>query len=174
MMKFLNLFSSLLIVTLAVGAQSAPNWKTIENDRYQITYPSTWQLDQSGRNKTEFIVLSKREKDDAFRENVNLIAQDLSNQIMNLESYVALSESQIKNSVRDSKIFKSELKTKNGLSFHNIVWSGFLTGKRLKFKQLFFIDDNIAYALTLTCEEKEYENYIATGDQILNSFILKK
>ena len=170
--KILAVF--ILILSWTLGAQETSKWETYDTDAYRMIYPSSWQLDETGRNKTEFIILSKREKEDPFRENINLIAQDLSNQIMNLESYVALSVDQIKNVVAESKIFESKIITKNGEPVNSIVWSGLLNGKRLKFKQLLFINDNIAYALTLTCEEEQYDNYIETADQILNSFILKK
>ena len=174
MLRIVIVIISLLIFTPPIEAQNSSNWTTYDNAAYRMIYPNSWQLDETGRNKTEFIILSKREKEDPFRENINLIAQDLSNQIMNLESYVALSVDQIKNVVAESKIFESKVITKNGGPVHSIVWSGLLNGKKLKFKQLLFINDNIAYALTLTCEEKEYDNYIETADQILNSFILKK
>ncbi len=174
MTKKVILVVVLMIFTRSIGAQNTSDWATYDTTAFRMSYPSSWQLDESGRNKTEFIILSKREKEDSFRENINLIAQDLSNQIMNLESYVALSVDQIKNVVAESKIFESKVITKNGEPVHSIVWSGLLNGKKLKFKQLLFINDNIAYALTLTCEENEYDNYIETADQILNSFILKK
>lgn len=173
MIKFIFFLSATCCLSL-LPAQNNSKWETIEKNTYRIEYPSSWQLDQSGRNKSEFIILSKREANDTFRENINLIAQDLSNQIMNLESYVELSENQIKNMVANSKIYRSELLTKDGVPFHLIEWSGLLNGKNLKFKQYFFITNNVAYALTFTSEENQYENYIKTADKILNSFILKK
>ena len=162
-----------LIVLVPVPAQTENKTQIIETDAYRIEYPASWQLDQSGRNKTEFIILSKREENDPFRENINLIAQDLSKQIMNLDSYVALSENQIKTGVPGSKLSESKRVKKNGLVMQQLIWSGVMNNKVLKFKQLLFVENNVAYVLTLTCEEKQYDNYIGIANQIFNSFTLK-
>src|SRR5690606_13367283 len=72
------------------------DWKTLSEDNYTIEYPSDWTLDQSGRMGTTFIVMTDLvSADDRFRENINLIIQDLSASPMTLSEYVELTQSQL-------------------------------------------------------------------------------
>lgn len=161
------------LIIFYIGLSPAQNsWKQIEKDAYRIEYPYDWQLDISGRNKTEFIILSQRKKNDPFRENVNLIIQDLSKHIMNLESFVTLSEELIKK-VANSKIISNKKIKKETITCHQIIWRGSINKQLLKFKQVYYIKNNKAYTLTFTSEEKEYDNYLEVGNKILNSFTLK-
>ncbi|MDJ0644759.1 MAG: PsbP-related protein [Flavobacteriaceae bacterium] len=172
MRRKISIFLITLFCLSFSSAQVDHQWNQIEKESYSINYPSNWQLDTSGRNKTEFIILSKREENDPFRENVNLIIQDLSNHIMNLESFVKLSEDVIKQTP-SATIIESKKIENDGRTYHQIIWKGFISKQILKFKQLFFIKNNRAYTLTLTGREKEFENYLPIGDKILTSFILK-
>jgi len=169
--KFILFLSIILLANLSYS-QEKNNWKTINKGSYKIEYPPEWQLDTTGRMNTQFIVLSKRGKEDTFRENVNLIIQDLSNRILNLESYTALSLRQIKG-MKNAKIIENKRTTYKNKKAQQIIWRGFVSGKDLKFKQIYFIENNKAYVLTLTCQEKAYEDYEMIGTKILNSFTLK-
>ena len=170
-MRFLLIILCFITLNTVLG-QNGEDWNVLENSIYSIKFPKDWQLDTSGRNKTEFIILSKREENDPFRENVNLIVQDLSNYIMNLESYVNLSKETIKKTPF-SKVISSKEITNNNILYHEIIWKGYVSKKLLKFKQLYFINNNKAYSLTFTTQEKEFENYLPVGNKILNSFTIK-
>src|SRR5688500_7329913 len=73
------------------------SWKSIEENGYSIQYPDSWDVDKSGAMGMSFMILSKQTTpQDQFRENVNLIIQDLTGQNINLEKFVELSQDQIK------------------------------------------------------------------------------
>jgi len=145
--------------------------KTYEKENYAISYPDNWRLDTTGQMNSKFILFSELKDNDLFSENVNMITQDLTNQGFTMESYMKLSENQIKTLVTEGKIIKSIIDKENG--YCTLIWSGNVTDRVLKFKQYFFMKKEIVYVLTLTTLPETFEDYIEAGDKILNSFKLK-
>ena len=124
---------------------------------------------------TSFIVLSALEsKDDQFRENVNLLIQDLKGQDIDLEKYTAISEHQIKTMVTNASLIESKTIKKDNGEFHKIIYSGDQGIHHLKFEQYYFIRDNKAYVLTFTAELSKFTTFEKIGETILNSFKLKQ
>lgn len=159
-----------IILLLAINFTfSQTEWANFEKDNFSIDYPKDWSLDTSGQMNSQFLLFSKVEENDTFRENVNLIIQDLKGQDMTLKSFIKLSENQITSMVENGKIIESE----NHGSYQSVIWSGFISGYNLKFKQFLFIKDEKANVLTFTALETTFDAYIETGAKILDSFKLK-
>ena len=105
MIKILT--SLLLISYVAVGqnnveqTSNTTNWKSLDNPSYSIKYPSHWELNESGEMGTSLIILSPLESEkDTFRENVNLLIQDLTGLDIGLDQYTKISEDQMKACLR--------------------------------------------------------------------------
>src|SRR5690349_10739249 len=122
---------SVLAFTLCTTAQptksniTPKNWKAIDDARYSIQYPDTFDLDQSGQMGMLFIVLSKQTSEqDLFRENVNLIQQDLGGQGINLDEFVKISEEQIKTLITNGNIVSSQRVKSKSSEYHQVIFSG--------------------------------------------------
>ena len=114
--------------------------------------------------------MSELKEEDFFKENVNLIIQDLNDYESTLDSYIKITENQIKTMVPDGKVIESKFhKEKN---YHEIVWSGYISERNLKFKQYVFTKNKNVYLLTLTTLPETFEEYTSIGNKILNSFKL--
>ena len=149
-------------------------WKDFNEEQYQLKYPSDWTVDLSGKIGTSFIFFSpSSDEADKFSENVNLLIQDLSAFDVTLDQYVKVSEGQVESVITDGKILMSDRKEKNEQEYQRIIYTGKQGEFNLKFEQYYWVIDEKAYVLTLTCEEDEFENYQETGETILNSFVLK-
>ncbi len=149
--------------------------KVLDEPAYTIQYPSTWQLDQSGQLGTTFILFSLIESEqDAFRENVNLLIQDLAGKNIDLDQYAEISEEQIKTMITNSKLIESKREKKNSSEYHKIIFSGDQSALHLMFEQYYWVINEKAYALTFTTEQNKFESLKETGEKILNSFMLKK
>jgi hypothetical protein len=161
-----------LMVILVCG-QTDNGVKTLNENGYSIQYPDSWDLDKSGQMGTSFILFSKPSSAiDQFRENVNLIVQDLSGKNINLDKYVEISEGQIKTMITNGNIISSKRLKSNGIEFQNVIFTGNQGNYNLKFEQYYWVSKQRAYVLTLTCEVNEFENYKTTAEKILNSFRL--
>jgi hypothetical protein len=106
------LSASFLCGQIATGQSSGSSmitssWKTFNRNNYSVKYPADWDLQQSDNsesgtvvNKTvrsQFAVLSQLESpQDRFRENVNLVIEDLNGQKLNLDEYSRVADSQLK------------------------------------------------------------------------------
>ncbi len=172
--------SSLILVIFAgkfafsQTKSAAEKWNTLAQANYTIQYPGNWEVDKSGQLSTSFMMFSPLESaQDKFRENVNLLIQDLTGKNIDLNKFTQISEEQIKTLMKNSKIIESK-RLKNGTQeFHKIIYKGQQQNYDLEFEQYYWVIKNSAYILTFTAEQGRFENYKATREKIMSSFKLK-
>ena len=147
-------------------------WKTFETADYSIRYPVTWAFDNSGHSGVILQIFSAQTSvEDNFRENVNLVIQDLSGQkVQTLDQYTQLSESQIKMFMTDSEILSSDKLTKDGQEYQKVIFTAVQGQFNLKSEQYYLIKGHLAYVLTLTCTKDTYDSYCEVGEKIMDSF----
>ncbi len=176
-----------LIATLVACGQSTPketktevqsefpeNWESLDETAYSIQYPDTFDLDKSGQMGMSFILLSKQtSQQDLFRENVNLLIQDLTGQNIDLDKYVEISEGQIKTMITDGNLIESKRLTDKNKEFQRVIYTGKQGQLNLKWQQFFWVVNKKAYVLTLTCEINQYDNYVSVGEEIMKTFMIK-
>lgn len=160
----------LLITNLTIFGQSN-EWTSLDDKGYSIEYPQKWELNQSGQMGTNFILFSQlTSKTDQFRENVNLIIQDLTGHNIDLDKYVEISEGQIKRIITDGKIISNNRIKKEGTEFQKVIYTGKQGIYNLKFQQYYWVQNDKAYVLTFTYESNDFEDI---GERILDSFKIK-
>lgn len=149
-------------------------WKILDESNFVVHHPSSWELNQSGQQGTTFIALSPLEStDDKFRENVNLIVQDLSGHNLGLDEYTVISTDQILHMIPNSSILENKRMSSAGNEFQKVIYTGEPGTYKLKFEQYYFVVDKQAFVLTLTCEQDKFDQFKEVGERILNSFRLK-
>ena len=150
------------------------HWKTLNTDEYFIQYPDDWQLDESGRMGTVFVLFSPlSSSQDLFKENVNLLIQDISTYELNLDQYTEISEGQIKSMITDSKIIESKREHEGSDEFHKMIYTGRQGKFNLTFEQYFWVENGKAYVLTFTCEQERFSEFKELGESIMSSFLIK-
>ena len=163
----------ILFINFSIYSQTT-DWKTLNNNEFSINYPKNWELNSSGQMGTRFIIFSQlTDKNDQFKENVNLIIQDLTGYDFDLNKYVELSENQIKTMITESNILINKRITKNKKEYQKIIYTGRQGVYDLKFIQYYWLENNKAYVLTFTAEVNEFTKFKKTSENILNSFKLK-
>ncbi len=157
---------------VAVTADSVA-WKTHTDSMYAVQYPEHWEFNASGMSGSTFLIFSPlTSAEDLFRDNVNLMIQDLTGHNLSLDLYIELSVNQIDNYITDAKFLLNERKTAQGLDFRKLIYTGRQGKFKLTFEQYIWVVDDKAYILSLTCEQDQYETYQAIGEQILDRFVL--
>jgi len=163
----------MLLFTISVFGQTK-EWNNLDEKEYSLKYPNNWEINKSGQMGTQFIIFSQlTSESDNFRENINLIIQDLTGYNIELNEYVEISKKQIATMLTDCKIISSERVKKDGKEFHKSLYSGRQGIFDLQFEQYYLIENNKAYVLTFTCETSEFSNFKKIGEEILNSFSIK-
>lgn len=154
--------------------KASKGWNILTENNYSINYPDNWQLNKSGQMGTSFILFSPLSSEqDNFKENINLLIQDLTGHNLDLNRYVEISEGQIKTMITDGKIIESKKMTTKNLDYQKVIYTGKQGIFNLKFEQYFWVIADKAFILTFTCEESQFTNFQITGEKILNSFNLK-
>lgn len=182
MIKLIGILA--LITSYTVFAQTAEknteteninNWKSIVESNYSIEYPDNWELNKSGQMGSTFVLFSPlSSKQDKFKDNVNLIIQDLTGYNLDLDKYVKISEGQIKTLITNGEILENQRITTETIEFQKVIYTGKQGIYNLKFEQYFWVIGNNAFILTLTCEENQFEVHKEIGEKILNSFKINK
>ena len=146
----------------------------LDETDYSIQYPDTFDLDKSGQMGMSFILLSKQtSQQDLFRENVNLLIQDLTGQNIDLDKYVEISEGQIKTMITDGDLLESKRLTDKNKKFQRVIYTGKQGQYDLKWQQFYWVENKKAYVLTLTCEINQYNKYVSVGENIMKTFMIK-
>lgn len=147
------------------------------NGDYNIICPESWtELDPSDYN-AEFVILTDFEDElDTFQENINLIIQNLSENQMNLDSYLDLSLEQIRNN-DDFELIESSESVLGGFEARKIIYKTSFEQlgdeNSLQLMQIFTIINNKAYLITYTAEPSSYDKYMNEVNEVINSFSLK-
>jgi hypothetical protein len=171
--KLLFVLLANIFITIPIFAGSVNN-NTHSSSNYDIAYPSDWKSDTSKTMGTDLILFSSlTDSNDTFRENVNVLVQDLSAYDLTLDQYVQISEKQVKTMITDGKIILNERKAGPRGEFHKMIYTGKQGVFNLKYEQHFWLVNKKAYVLSFTCEESQYVKYQQIREQIMNSFKLK-
>lgn len=170
-----NGFSRSSLTTKPRALQTTAGWETLDAENFTVQYPSTWQLDRSGQMGTSFILFSPKDSEnDKFKENANLLIQDLPTQNFTLDQYAEASVEQIRTLVTNATLIESTRMRSGEEEFHKIIFLGDQGVYHLRFEQHVLIRQNKAYVLTFTCEADKFVDYSATATKLLNSFVLKR
>ncbi len=125
--------------------------KIVKNARFEISYPDSWRIDQSGVRGSEFILYLPFVGDNVtFSENINLLIQDVSGYDMNLDAYTDLSVNQLKQMFPTTKIITNERKRADGRDYQRMVFTATQKSLDLKFEQRYWIIGTNAYVITAT------------------------
>jgi len=153
-------------------AQTAPSLeKTFKENNFKIQYPETWELNTSKSMGTEIILFSPLENtEDKFRENVNVLIQDLTGQNIDLKKYKQITDDQLVQMATNPEVEESVVIKEDGREFYQVTYSMTHSNFRLKITSFCFISNDKAYLATFSAEFHTYDEYQQVGLEILNSF----
>lgn len=176
MKKTYNLLTvSILAVLLCLNTFAGnDNFTKYKKKNYSIEYPENWTLDKSETMGTTFILFAPLESStDIFRENVNLIIQDLKKMNINLDQFVKISEEQVKPILLESTSLETK-RVKNGdTEYHRFVYASSQGALKLKVLQFCWVVDEKAYILTFSAELNKYNEYKDIAEKVLSTFVVK-
>jgi len=165
------LFTSLIFFTHTVSAQKLIK---LNKKDYSIGVPADWTPDSSKQMSTDLVIFSMLENGtDRFRENVNVLIQNLAGMNIDLEKDTAISIGQIKTMATGSKIEESKTIKTGKATFQKIIYTATQGGFKLKFEQYYYMANKKAYVITFTTEIGKFDIFKPIGEEILNSFALK-
>ncbi len=173
-------FLLVIVVQVAVGGSEVgaanSSFKYYENTEFNFSlqYPSSW-ITQEGVMGTKYLAfLSALENEnDLFQENINIVVEDLTGIDITLKNYFELSYAQLEKIISDFSLISSESSIVANKDSETIIFSGVQGQLRLKWLQVYILNNNKAYVVTYTAEEKEFIKYLPFMISIFTSFKLK-
>lgn len=154
------------------GQADKDAWTLLDQSDFALSYPASWSLDQTGKAGTTFILFTGQDNA-GFRDNVNLIIQDLKGSGYDLDKYVTLSEGQVKTMITNSQIIESKrIKSESG-ELQEVVFTGDQGIFNLKWRQRYWVKGEKAFVLTFTTSQATYDQYKQVSQKFFDSFKLK-
>lgn len=169
----LFLLGSCICFALVVSGQNSN--QLLNTPVYSIQPPQGWTVDTTKSLGAELFLFSPLENsNDKFRDNINLLIQNISAYNLGLDDYVKISEQQIQSEmVKDGVLLSSERMHKNGRDFQKMIYTMTQDVFQLKILQYAFIVNGKAYVLTFTAEASVFDNYRNLVSETMNSFTIK-
>ncbi len=163
---------SLMIVAPGFSQKSSSSEFTDFSEKnYKLQYPASWTLDTSKSIGPAIFFFSPLENaEDKFRENVNVLIQDLRGEDINLSRYKEITDKQVNDLATDGEILESSISRKNGQEFYRITYVMSQGKFRVKITSVCLIQNEKAYLSTFTAEVDKYDAYKKMAEQILASF----
>lgn len=161
----------LLLIT-SFGVKGQEKWIEYKKYNYQTEYPQSWTLSDAKSTGSAFVMLSPIEKNETFRENINLNVSFLEGGKVTLEAYKTLSLEKIKNMLPNVTILEDKTVKKGANKYQVIIWTGKVGNMSLKVKQHLYVKDNKAYSLSYSATKESFKRFETTANRILNGFIV--
>lgn len=151
---------------------SRADWDTYRSSEYSVTmeYPSEWTKRENVMGAVVAFLSPAESPSDDFRENVNLVVEDLSADPISLTEYWGYSLAQGPKLITDFAQVSSGDTAVAGQEAKQAVYTGRQGQFQLKFMVLCTIRNHRAYTITYTAEVTRYSDYIQTADGIMDSF----
>jgi PsbP len=147
---------------------------TYTKANYSIQYPTSWQLDTATKMGASLFIFSPLENNaDNFKENVNIMIQDLGNQKIDLEKYKQISDKQIKQMGVNAKVIQSIIVTTSKQPYYRVAYSIVQQGVKIQIVTKCVIVNNKAYLATFSGDYNKFEQYKSVCKEIINSFYVK-
>lgn len=135
--------------------------------------PTDWVIDTSGNYGAPLFLFSPlQDSTPDFRENINLMVQDLSAYDFNIRQFMDLSTSQIKKVITDVIIYKSHIVQSEDIPYYIMEYSGTQGVNKIYWSQRVYLKDKTAYVITAVSLDSKKDLYDATIAQILSSFVI--
>jgi len=160
---------------ISAGAGEKPVWATIADPEFTLRYPPDWALDQTGLFGSSFFLYAPLEaRNDTFRENFNLIINDLSEfPGISLAEVAEGARQQIVGMINDAAILEFKEMPDGFDKYYQIEYTGTQGKFKLHWRQHYWLAHNHFYVLTFTAEETDYKRYLPLVEEVFGSFFLK-
>ena len=138
-------------------------WRYLDHESFSMRYPQQWELQHDVEGALFCLMSSPSSPDDTFRENVNLVTEDLLEDLP-LDRYTMLTKNYLKQKFTITDEKKLDM---DGQIFYHLI----LKGKDgIHAKQFYMVKGKKAYILTFAYQPTETASIQQAGELIMLSF----
>ncbi|MBI4170245.1 MAG: DcrB-related protein [Candidatus Aenigmarchaeota archaeon] len=136
----------------------------------QMQYPASWTVNENAEGIVVAFVSPLEDKNDIFRDSVNVVMNDLSEQKLTMEDYTEFALQQLARTFPDALITEANDITLDGNPARKIVYTFQGQYGKLQVMQAWTIKDDLAYVITYTAQEEKFSAYRGTAEKMAASF----
>jgi hypothetical protein len=167
-----SIFNSLIPVDFA--ATTVAKWLAFDNPHLTFSYPDNWQMSELTPQHTVFQLLKPKKSDDkGFRDNIYLAENTFKETTPDLSNYAQRATEQLKTSLKNARIQRSERKKSGTLAYQEVISEGTLGTNAVKMQQWHFVKGKKAYSLTFVARADKFDESSSIVGDIFKSFKLK-
>lgn len=136
---------------------------------FAFNVPSTWDQQRNTMGASVIALSPKEGNKDTFRENVNVVVEDLTSP-MNAKEYFTASQSLIKKAFTE---FKLEKTGQSKIGAHDFYWSIFshrIGTIKARVLQYVTVAGNKAFVVTASAQPDTFHKYKGEFESIINTF----
>lgn len=163
------LFSSLLLV-----AQPAVMKSYLARGGYfSISYPSSWELGTQQIAGIYFQAFSPKEgANDRFRENLNVVIEDLNGKQISEQEYVEATKKKLLLYVKEYHLIRAGEIMMGSYKAYEIIYSGKVDFYNLKFRAVITFFEKRAFVMTYSSDLISYDKFYPEANKIMSSIKL--
>lgn len=144
-------------------------------EKFTMRYPADWTLREDVEGAAVIFFTPLENEFDIFKENVNIIVQEVPEKLLDLEKYTDMAIRQMKAVFKENLIPLDSSKTYlAGLPAYKFVYLGKGPEAELKIMHIWAIKKNKAYQFTYTAISSKFDLYIDDVEKMINSFKIQK
>jgi hypothetical protein len=159
--------------TPAAGATTpASGWLLYTSPAYgySLSYPASCTAREENGGATMTFTSPAEGPSDKYRENLKVVAEDLSAHPMDLDTYVATRMEAKKQGLANYNLIMDSPMRIGALNSRKVAYTGRLGSDLMEWVEIYTIRGLTAYTVTFTAEESHYKNFVEASDQALKSF----
>lgn len=173
-MKYITILLCLVSLT-SCSQEKLTEYKTTKGG-FSFSYNDLWEK-QLVNNQPVFLTKGDKKDGTNFRNNLNVIVQDLSQNPMSLEDYHNLTLQQMQQALGENTITSDKGIIIGGVKAKELIYTipkdiskgNFL---ELKLKQVYLIKNSKAYLITYTAKSKDFAKYLKSANSFFTTFKL--
>ena len=173
--KLILIIAFFLIVIVGIGMYFYNGFRFLiyvnQPNGIQMAYPVDWSVKENINGATVIFYSPLENELDFFKENINLVIQDISKHPMTLEEYSKIAVDQMKLVFeKNMKIEELSDTTLDGLRAKKLVFIGKGPQADLKYMSVWAIDGTTVYQLTYLAIASQYNQYLLKIKYMLSTF----
>lgn len=148
------------------------NTTVYSNSEYNIEarYASDWEINENGMQYIAAFLSPVENENDTFRENINIIIEDISSYDFNNETFNDYTLEQLINCIPDCEIISNKKFNLSKDTVYETVYVGNCNLLELKWKSIYFVKNKKAYTITFSADKNKYDKYIPYFTQFIQDF----
>ena len=149
------------------------NQYTNDQHNFSIKYPASWTLGENINNAAVIFYSPQETELDIFRENVNIVVQDISKNPLSLKRYSKTAIRQMEAVFSNNMmILESEPMFFAGQEGYKFVFTGKTPETELQYMSVWTITGLTAYQVTYTALASQYDRHLPKVKRMIRSFHL--